>query len=118
MGIPNTSDPSRGSRGRRETRTILRSVRRYNPRTQFWFTETRGVVNFGSAFRCNEGNAAKSVARMFQLARTYRRYVKRLYVYNWTGADCDGFDTGLTRADGSLRPSYHALKRQLRNFLR
>jgi len=118
VGIHNYSDTNRGSRRGRGTKTIIRYVRRYNPRTQFWFTETGGVVNFGSAFRCNEGNAAKSVARMFQLARTYRRYVKRLYVYNWTGADCRGFDTGLTRANGSLRPAYSTLRRYLRSFTR
>ena len=118
VGIHNYSDTNRGSRRGRGTKTIIRYVRRYNPRTQFWFTETGGVVNFGSAFRCNEGNAAKSVARMFQLARTYRRYVKRLYVYNWTGADCRGFDTGLPRANGSLRPAYSTLRRYLRSFTR
>ena len=55
---------------------------------------------------------------MFSLAKSNRRYIKRLYVYNWSGAQLDGFDTGLTRADGSLRPAYNTLRAQLRNFLR
>ena len=45
-----------------------------------------------------------------------RRDIKRLYVYNWTGANCNGFDTGLTRADGSLRPAYSTFKSRLSGF--
>jgi hypothetical protein len=55
---------------------------------------------------------------MFSLARSFRRYIKRLYVYNWVGSDCNGFDTGLTRGNGQLRPAYFTLRKNLRNFLR
>ena len=91
---------------------------RTSRRSQFWLTETGGVVNFGRSFPCNENRAAQSVARMFSLARSNRRYIKRLYIYNWTGASCNGFDTGLTRADGSLRPAYSTVRNYLRSFRR
>jgi hypothetical protein len=57
---------------------------------------------------------------MFRLARSYRRYVKRLYAYNWTGAGCRGtaFDAGLTAPDGSRRQGYFVFKRRLAGFLR
>jgi hypothetical protein len=55
---------------------------------------------------------------MFHLARRYRRDVKRLYAYNWTGANCNGFDSGLVRADGSRRPGYYAFRSRLRGFKR
>jgi hypothetical protein len=116
VGIHNYSDTNRNrSTG---TRRIIRTVERYNRRTDFWLTETGGVVNFGTAFPCNEVRAAKRVSYMFDLARKYRRDVTRLYVYNWTGADCNGFDAGLTRADGSLRPGYATFKSRARSFTR
>jgi hypothetical protein len=119
VGIHNYSDTNRASHHGRGTKAIIRAVRRYgNRHTRFWLTETGGVVNFGHAFPCNERRAASSVRRMFRLARSNRRYVKRLYVYNWSGASCNGFDTGLTRADGSLRPAYTTLRTYLRTFTR
>jgi hypothetical protein len=117
VGIHNYSDTNRASHKGRGTKAIIKAVRHYNRRTQFWLTETGGVVNFAS-FKCNEKRAASSVARMFRLARSNRRSIKRLYVYNWTGADCNGFDTGLTRADGSLRPAYTTLRKYLKTFTR
>ena len=118
VGIHNYSDTNRATHRGRGTRSIILAVRTFNRRTQFWMTETGGVVNFGRSFPCNEQRAAKSVSRMFGLARSFRRYIKRLYVYNWTGSDCNGFDTGLTRGNGQLRPSYYTLRKNLRNFLR
>ena len=118
VGIHNYSDTNRATHRGRGTRSIILAVRTFNRRTQFWMTETGGVVNFGRSFPCNEQRAAKSVSRMFGLARSYRRYIKRLYVYNWTGSDCHGFDTGMTRVNGTLRPSYYRLRSALRSFLR
>jgi hypothetical protein len=118
VGVHNYSDTNRASHHGRGTKAIIGAVRRYNRRAQFWLTETGGVVNFGRSFPCNEKRAASSVSRMFNLARSHRRYIKRLYVYNWSGASCNGFDTGLTRADGSLRPAYYRLKSRLRSFTR
>jgi len=118
VGVHNYSDTNRATHRGRGTKRIINAVRRYNRRSQFWLTETGGVVNFGRSFPCNENRAAQSVARMFSLARSNRRYIKRLYIYNWTGASCNGFDTGLTRADGSLRPAYSTVRNYLRSFRR
>ena len=106
--------------------SILRTVKRYNPRAQFWLTETGGVAKFGTSFPCNPASpAAPSAARparsnfMFTLTKRFRRDIKRLYIYNFTGADCqERFDAGLVRRDGTARPAYNAVKRQLRNFKR
>ncbi len=104
VGIHNYSDTNRKrSRG---TARIIRTVKRYNRRASFWLTETGGVVNFGRSFPCNERRAANRVGYMFTLAKKYRRDIDRLYAYSWTGEDCQGFDAGLTRSDGSLRPAY------------
>jgi hypothetical protein len=116
VGVHNYSDTNRfRSRG---TAAILRTVKRYDRRADFWLTETGGVVNFGGAFPCNERRAAKAVRYMFHLARRYRHDVKRLYAYNWTGANCNGFDAGLVRADGSRRPGYYTFRSQLARFRR
>jgi hypothetical protein len=55
---------------------------------------------------------------LFQLVKTYQKDVARLYNYNFTGADCDGFDAGLTNADGTIRPAYKEFKKQLKNYKR
>ena len=118
VGVHNYSDTNRANHAGRGTRAIISAVRQYHRSTQFWLTETGGVVNFGRSFPCNEKRAATAVSNMFSLAKSSRRDIKRLYVYNWSGASCNGFDTGLTRADGSLRPAYYTLKSRLRSFLR
>jgi hypothetical protein len=119
VGIHNYSDTNRSSRRGSGTRSIISRVKAYShSRPQFWLTETGGVVNFGRSFPCNEKRAATAVSNMFSLARSSRKDIKRLYVYNWTGANCNGFDTGLTRADGSLRPAYSTFKSRLKGFKR
>jgi len=116
VGIHNYSDTNRKrSSG---TSAIIHSVHRYNRGAQFWLTETGGVVNFGRAFPCSERRAASRLSYMFSLARKFRRNVRRLYIYNWTGSNCNGFDAGLTKRDGSLRPGYTVVKRQLAGFIR
>jgi hypothetical protein len=118
VGIHNYSDTNRfRSRG---TRSIIRTARRYNRHARFWMTETGGVVNFGRSFPCSPHRAAKAISYMFTLARTYRRYVKRLYAYNWTGAGCVGFafDAGLMSPTGARRQGYFVFKRRLAGFLR
>ena len=123
VGIHNYGDTNR--KRRNNTKTIINQVRRYNRRAQFWMTETGGLAYFATetrtAFPCNERRQARAVAKMFRLARKYRRYVKRLYPYNFYGTDCDRglrFDAGLIRRDGSKRPAYNTLKRAMRNFRR
>ena len=61
------------------------------------------------------------IGEMNTIAKRYKRYVKRLYPYNFFGTDCDRnlrFDAGLIRGDGSTRPAYNTLKRAMRNFKR
>ncbi len=117
IGWHNYSEVNR--RYTRNTRELIALVRRYVPRARIWFTETGGLAEFGRAFPCNLTRQANRTTYMFSMARTYRRWVKRLYSYNWTGTDCESrFDAGLTNADGSPRPAYRSFQRQLRNFKR
>jgi hypothetical protein len=124
VGIHNYSDTNR----RRDsgTRAILRTVKRINPRAQFWLTETGGVAKFGTSFPCNPANPrsaerrqARAVNFMFTLTRRFRRDIRRLYIYNYFGADCEQrFDAGIVRSDGTKRPAYDAVRRQMRRFRR
>jgi hypothetical protein len=117
VGIHNYSDVNR--RRTRGTRSIIRTVKRYNRRTQFWLTETGGVVAFGSSFPYNERRASNRTSFLFSMVRNMRRDIKRVYVYNWTGAAPGArFDAGLTRHDGSLRPAYNTMRRHMRRFMR
>jgi len=75
-------------------------------------------VNFGRAWPCNEKRAASRIAYMFKLARKFRHSVTRLYAFSWTGNNCQGFDAGLVRADGSTRPGYRTFKSKARSFTR
>ncbi len=124
VGIHNYSDTNRyRDRG---TRLILRTTKRYNRRAKFWLTETGGVIKFGSSFPCNPANPARAEKRqakaidyMFTLTRRFRRDIQRLYIYNFVGTNCTTrFDTGIVRADGSPRPAYNTVKREMRNFKR
>ena len=126
VGIHNYSDTNRyRSAG---TKLILRSVKKYNKRAQFWLTETGGVVKFGTSFKCSSANpdkaekrAAKALDYMFKLTKQFRRDIKRLYIYNFFGDNCAGrFDAGLVKsnADPTPRPGYERVRRQLKNFRR
>jgi hypothetical protein len=56
---------------------------------------------------------------MFTLTRRFAADVRRLYVYNFTSDDCAGrFDSGVVRRDGSARPAYHELQREIQQFKR
>jgi hypothetical protein len=118
VGIHNYSDINR--KRTRGTKAILKKVKSYNRRTQFWLTETGGVVNFGSAFKCSESRAASRLTYLFKVTKQLHRDLKRVYVYNWTGDGCRGkeFDAGLTNPDGSLRPGYKIVKTNLGKFTR
>ena len=128
VGIHNYSDTNRPTRRGRGTASIIRTVKRYNRRTQFWLTETGGVVKFGGSFPCSpedpgpaEQKAARSLRTMFDLTKRFRRDVKRLYIYNFTGDNCEGrFDAGLMRdrAGTIRRPGYDVVRRALRDFRR
>jgi hypothetical protein len=118
VGIHNYSDVNRKrSSG---TTGIIKAVKRYKhtrATSQFWLTETGGVVSFGKSFPCSESRAASRTKYMFSLVKKYRSNIKRLYAYNWLGTDCQSrFDAGLTRADGTLRPAYTAFKDSAASF--
>jgi hypothetical protein len=79
-----------------------------------WLTETGGIVKFGRSFPFDEQRAARSVSYALKLAADNRR-VKRVYLYNWTGAQpADRFDSGLVGpGGGAVRPGYEALRKAL-----
>ena len=117
VGIHNYSDINRKRTS--GTRSIISTVRRYNRRTQFWLTETGGVVNFGRSFPFNTRRAANRLSYLFTVARRYRRDIKRLYIYNWLGAPRGArFDAGVVNPDGSPRPAYSTLRSKIKGFLR
>lgn len=89
-------------------RDLLRTVS-----GDIWLTETGGIVKFGRNFPRDEQRAARSIRYAFKLAREHER-VKRVYLYNWTGAKpADRFDSGLIGPDGTPRPGYEALREEL-----
>jgi len=124
VGIHNYSDVNRSrSSG---TSKIIKSVRKYNSRTKFWFTETGALASFGASFRYSESRQSARIRNMFTYATRYRRQgVERIYSYNWfgieTGTRCAAsclFDAGLVGADGTPRPVYAVFKSKLRGFSR
>lgn len=126
VGIHNYSDTNR--RGTSGTANAIRETERHTKRARFWLTETGGVVKLGDTgdFRCDpdsrssvraaEARADRAVDWMFRLAKRFRSDVDRLYVYQYTGADCrQRFDSGLVRTDRSKRPAWYEVLRQLRD---
>jgi len=116
VGIHNSSDTNRLRPS--GTRKIIGVTRRFNRHAKFWLTETGGIVNFGGAWPCNERRAASRIGYMFKLARKFRHTIKRLYAFSWSGSNCNGFDAGLVRVDGSIRPGYRTFKSKARRFTR
>jgi hypothetical protein len=118
VGIHNYSDVNRRSSSR--TRRIMSAVRGQQRSAQFWLTETGGVVNFGSNFPYDERRAASRLNYLFNsIVRPNRSRIKRVYVYNWTGAPQGArFDAGLTNSDGSPRPALATFRSQLRRYKR
>ena len=103
------------------TARIIKAVRTKNKKAKFWYTETGGVANFGSAFPCDKNRQASRTKFMFDMIKKYDKDVERLYSYNWFGAGaqgCDGFDAGLVEQDGGLRPAYAVFKSGLKNATR
>jgi hypothetical protein len=123
VGMHNYSDVNRGrSTG---TATIIRTVRHYNRRAKFWFTETGALASFGRAFEYSERRQASRIKNMLHLASRYRtRGVQRVYSYNYFGIE-DGschatcrFDAGLVDPDGTPRPVFAVFKARLRSYSR
>jgi len=124
VGIHNYSDVNRNrSTG---TAKIINTVRRYNRRAKFWFTETGAVASFGASFPFSETRQASRMKNMFSLAGRFRsRGVQRVYQYNFFGvtnaASCSPacpFDAGLIRSDGTPRPVYAVFKAKLAAYSR
>lgn len=124
VGIHNYSDVNRSrSRG---TARIINTVRRYNKRTRFWFTETGALASFGRSFRYSESRQASRMKNMFTYASRYRsRGVQRVYSYNFfgieNGTNCGGrcrFDAGLVDPDGTPRPVFDVFKSKLKRYSR
>jgi hypothetical protein len=106
-GLHNYSDTNRfRTKG---TREMLRAVP-----GEIWVTETGGVAKFGRSFPFDLKRQARATAYTFKLLDLSSR-IRRLYLYNWTGSPPGArFDAGLTNADGSPRPAYATLTRELR----
>ena len=123
VGIHNYSDVNRSrSTG---TAKIIKTVRRYNSRTKFWFTETGAIASFGGAFPYDESRQARVMKNMFIYANRYRKVgVQRVYPYNWFGIEngpCGTtcrFDAGLVDPDGSPRPVHDVFKTRISGFSR
>ena len=114
-GLHNYRDtnPRRGQR-LGGTRRLLRAVR-----GPVWLTETGGIVRFvlpsgGTLFPRSESRANRATKRMFELAKTYRGRIKRLYIYHWQQSRGNRFDAGLIRANGTPRPAYRTVRERLR----
>ncbi len=124
VGIHNYSDVNRSrSKG---TKKIIDTVRRYNKRTKFWFTETGALASFGKSFRYSERRQASRIKNMFTYASRYRtRGVQRVYSYNFHGIETSSacgsrcrFDAGLVRQDGTARPVFFTFKKKLASYSR
>jgi hypothetical protein len=123
VGIHNYSDVNRNrSTG---TATIVKTARKFNKRTRFWFTETGALASFGGSFPYDERRQATRIRSMFTFAARYRAQgVERVYAYNWFGIEHAGcgvhcrFDAGLVDRDGTPRPVYRVFKARISDFSR
>ncbi|MBA2348369.1 MAG: hypothetical protein H0V81_08740 [Solirubrobacterales bacterium] len=118
VGMHNYGDVNR--KRTKYTRSMIRTAKRYNKRTDFWLTETGGIVNFGKSFPYSESRAKSRLSTMFSLANKFRRSgVERLYIYNWKGAERDArFDAGLTNPDGSPRAGLDYVIKKVKRYLK
>ena len=123
IGIHNYSDVNRNRA--RGTARIIRTVRRYNRRAKFWFTETGALASFRRSFAYSERRQARRIKNMFTLASRYRtRGVQRVYAYNFFGLEDSScglrcrFDAGLVSPDGSPRPVLAVFESRARRYSR
>jgi hypothetical protein len=96
------------------TKLLLKAVK-----GQVWLTETGGILRLkpsdGSrgGRKHTKGEQAKAVSRVYKIAKSNRR-ITRVYFYEWAKKKGNRWDSAFLERNGSLRPSYHALKRGLR----
>ena len=83
---------------------------------KFWITEGGGMVNFGTAFPCDEHRAATAVTQTFKVAQTYDALRDPLIRLQLDRQQLPGLRSGLTRADGSLREGYSSFAKALKRF--
>lgn len=82
-----------------------------------WLTETGGIVKFAGAFPNTHGSGLRRAAKVLQY--TFRvasavPQIKRLYIYNWTGAPPSArWDSGITNAHLRPRPGWAVVCREL-----
>jgi hypothetical protein len=93
--------------------SVPRLRRATGGRGEVWLTETGGVVRFARSFGYDERRAARRTRHVLTLAT--RRRVRRVYLYQWTGAPLGArWDSGLIAADGRTRPALNVVERFLR----
>ena len=84
---------------------------------RLWIEETGALVSLRNqagrqTLLVDESRVALAIDRAFALAKVNPR-IARMYVYQWQAGPLDRFDSGLVRPDGTFRPSYTALVRDL-----
>jgi polysaccharide biosynthesis protein PslG len=88
---------------------------------RIWFTEVGGIVSRRSRrgaprVRLNESpsHAARATRWLFRLARSSPR-IQRIYLYHWNGSRRRDqyWDSGLIAPNGTPRPAYWVVKREL-----
>ena len=96
------------------TKQLLRAVK-----GQVWLTETGGILRLKPADGSRGGrkhtkaHQAKAVKRVYKIAKSSRR-ITRVYFYEWAKKKGNRWDSAFVEADGTVRPSYRALKRGIR----
>jgi hypothetical protein len=142
VGVHNYSSVNRFRN--KQLSEMITAFRRENRGIDIWITEVGGLVAFGSEkgdFSCDpesessvrrgEAHQDKAIRWMFRQMRTYRRYLDRLYFYNWFGTDCQYdanrsepdstfnlFDAGIVESDGDPRDGYYEFLRKARDYRR
>ena len=110
VGIHNYGDVNRNRT--KFTASIIKTSRKYNKTSKFWFTETGGLVEFGKSFKCSYPRAASRVKNVFSLAKKYKSQgVEQVLLYNWFGEGCGKgrFDAGIVGPDGQTRATCREL---------
>ncbi len=96
------------------TKLLLKAVK-----GQVWLTETGGILRLKPSDGSSGGRKhtksqqAKAVKRVYRIAKSNRR-IARVYFYEWAKKKDNRWDSAFVERNGTLRPSYHALKRGLR----